>query len=504
MKRVVALLAARQELTIAQAERALGPEGAVVESELVRADLAALTEALEDSEIVIVADPAIGPESETLMWIHSLRPLADVWRICKGARSERPALEFDDEVELSLFQSGGGGLLRERLKRRLRQKDLLASAGIVSKSQRMGLLAETIERVAPTDVSVLIVGPSGAGKEIIAKAIHQMSDRKDEPFVALNCGAIPEGLIESELFGHEKGAFSGSVSKRAGYFTQADGGTILLDEIGEMKPDMQVKLLRALEEGVFYPLGSDKPQRVNVRAIAATNRDLEQAINSGGFRDDLYFRLAGVKLVAPALTERREDILPLLALFSSESRLSGFSAEALAELQSFDWPGNVRQLKNFVARMSALIGDGEVSLADVRRYTSEQGFRRRSLPAVAGEAEPQIGQELIYRALLSLGAEVKGLRDLMTANIPTGATVSRADYSDVTDVTDVSALDTEDDINNLSMQEGASEIGSLEEMEAQLMEQTLRDTGGNRRLTAERLGIGERTLYRKLKKYGLS
>jgi DNA-binding NtrC family response regulator len=343
---------------------------------------------------------------------------------------------------------------------------------------------------------------------MVARAIHQLSERADGPYVAVNCGAIPEGLIESELFGHEKGAFTGSVAKRSGYFTQADGGTILLDEIGEMKPDMQVKLLRTLEDGVFYPLGSDKPQRANVRVIAATNRDLESAINSGAFRDDLYFRLAGVKLITPSLAERREDIFPLLALFSAETQLAGYSSEALSELQQFDWPGNVRQLKNFVTRMGALVGDREVSLPDVRRYTSEHGFRGHSLPALTTDSEPKVGQELIYRALLSLGAEVKGLRELIVANLPgAGIPQGGAEYSDlgdVTDVTDIGPLDNPADINNLSLHDSASEIGSLEEMEARLMDQTLRDTGGNRRLAAERLGIGERTLYSKLKKYGLS
>lgn len=454
-----------------------------------------LAKQIEGAGIVLIQENLLEGNPDLVGWINSLEPFADAWVIVSESneRNENCSPDPDTRIDCSLSRqniiSDSGEGLHSRIQRRLKQKDLLEELGIISKSPRIGLIAETIDKVGPTDLSVLIVGPSGSGKEKIARALHLRSDRENKPFVALNCGAIPEGLIESELFGHEKGAFTGSVARREGFFAKADGGTLFLDEIGEMKPDMQVKLLRALEEGVIHPLGSAQPRTIDVRAIAATNLDLNEAMASGRFRDDLYFRLAGVKIQLPSISERPEDILPLLAFFSKDTSITGYSSEALKMLDEYHWPGNVRQLKNFVVRMTVEAGSGEVGASDVSRYLEEQWSQNSALPAVATDAREQIGQELIYRALLQLGAEIKTLRELIQSSPASpDAQTAKTATSNFAEVTPESFVQS----------------GSIEEMEARMMAQTLKETDGNRRLTARRLGIGERTLYRKLKKFGLN
>ncbi len=480
-------------------QSAFGNRVSVLDVGAVAEDVEALTLAVADAQIVLLQSESATRFPELFGWIRSLRPLADIWQIASTPRApEVPEAGFDDALGMELFNAVRLKPLRERIERRLRQKSLLASMGIISRSARMGLIAETIDRVAPTDASVLIVGPSGSGKELIARALHQHSRRSAKPFVALNCGAIPEGLIESELFGHKKGAFTGSVGARSGYFSQADSGTIFLDEIGEMKPEMQVKLLRALEEGAFYPLGSDRPISVDVRTVSATNRELEQAISEGQFRDDLYYRLAAVKISLPSLSERPEDIVPLLAWFAAGSQLRGFSDEALKALEEYYWPGNVRQLKNFVTGIAALLGDSEVGAADVKTYIAEQQFSSPTLPVVSQQQNERVGMDLVYQALMQLGTEVKSLRELIVANLPNKSSQAvQSEYpssSPAAHVGEPIILGTSE----------PTSVDSVEGMEAKLIGDALRITGGNRRIAAEKLGIGERTLYRKMKKYGLS
>jgi DNA-binding NtrC family response regulator len=328
---------------------------------------------------------------------------------------------------------------------------------------------------------VLVVGPSGSGKELVARAVHTASSRARNPFVAINCGALAEGVLESELFGHEKGAFTGSVGKREGLFSKAENGTIFLDEISETTPGMQVKLLRVLEDGTYYPVGSSTPRRANVRVVAATNRDLTEAIADRTFREDLYFRVGAVKLVVPPLFERRGDIQPLLQYFWKDSPGLDYADSALERLMRYDWPGNVRQLRNFASRMAALKPAGMVETDDVDRFLTEQNTTAKHLPVSTGRTAEEAGQELIYRAILQLGTEVRMLRNLITANLPSEAGSVHAAGSS-----------------------GQTETAStMEEMERVMIEQMLRDTGGNRKETARRLGIGERTLYRKLTKYDL-
>lgn len=405
--------------------------------------------------------------------------LTDIWQVVSDDVIVGPPEEYYDGV---LSGESDVEEMRSRLRQILNDKRLLESYGLVGRSSAMKALARTISRIAPTEVSVLIVGPSGSGKELVARALHRDSARKDHQFVAINCGALAEGVLESELFGHEKGAFTGSVGKREGLFHKAEGGTIFLDEIGETKPDTQVKLLRVLEDGTYYPVGSSTPQRANVRVVAATNRDLTEAIADRTFREDLYYRISAVKLVVPSLLERKGDIQPLLQFFWRESQGLDYSDAALMRLMQYDWPGNVRQLRNFAYRMIALKPRGLVEKDDIEKFLTEQHASATHLPVSTGRTPEEAGQELIYRAILSLGNEIRMLRNLITSHLPGGG-----------------AQSTGEPVQGFTIDVGST----MDEMEATLIQQVLKETGGNRKETAKWLGIGERTLYRKLSKYNL-
>jgi DNA-binding NtrC family response regulator len=432
-------------------------------------------------ELILIDSSFPGLTAGIIRRIRIRSPLADIWKITPSA-SVMPHPE--DSYDGVLFLIDGETEIAKKINKILTQKALLKRYGLVGHSEKLKMIAETISRISATDVSVLIAGPSGSGKEVIARAVHDNSNRAKNRFVAVNCGAIAEGVLESELFGHERGAFTGSVGKREGLFVQANGGTIFLDEIGETKPDTQVKLLRVLEDGVFYPVGGDRPVHSDARIIAATNRDLSEAIRDGEFREDLYFRLGVVMINVPSLYDRKEDILPLLYHFAAKEKLKGFSDGAVDILLRYDWPGNVRQLRNFVAGMGALHPGIEISSTEVERFISEQGMSQRNLPVTTGRTPDEAGHELIYRALLSLGGEVKMLRDLIISNLPSRPEMnSDAGYT---------------------APGGEMSEGAMQGMEKELIEKILQEAGGNRRTAARRLGIGERTLYRKLKKYNLN
>ncbi|MFH2036238.1 MAG: sigma-54 dependent transcriptional regulator [Candidatus Zixiibacteriota bacterium] len=431
-------------------------------------------------DMILIPENFPGINSGTVNRIRMRNPLADIWVISNYRDSANNDYTLFDGV---LNLSDGNTEISKKIKRILYLKELLRNFNIIGRSEKMKIIAETIERIAPTDISVLIIGPSGSGKELIARAIHTNSSKSSGKFVAINCGALSAGVLESELFGHEKGAFTGSIGKRNGLFVQADNGTIFLDEIGETKPDMQVKLLRVLEDGYFYPVGGDKPVRSNARVIAATNRDLSEAIGDGNFREDLYFRLGVIKITLPPLYDRRGDILPLLFHFAKMEGLKGFSDKALDLLMRYDWYGNVRQLKNFVSRMSALRSGKEISEKDVESFIAEQYSRHRALPVVTGHTAEDAGHELIYHALLQLGNEIKMLRELILMNLPS---------------------QTEFEEESIEENEPSLAKGTVKDMEKTLIKSVLEKTGGNRKLAARQLGMGERTLYRKLKEYNLS
>ncbi len=360
---------------------------------------------------------------------------------------------------------------------------------LLGESMEMHKIAEVIQQVAPTDITVLISGESGVGKEVIARAIHAASNRSAKPFITVNSGAIPEGIIESELFGHEKGSFTGAFDQRKGYFELADGGSIFLDEIGEMPLSAQVKLLRVLENGEFLRVGSSVPRRVNVRVIAATNKDLEAEVRQNNFRLDLFYRLRSVNIHVPPLRNRPDDIPVFFRRFVNEFtrknnvKFGGISDEAMQMLQAYHWPGNVRELRNVVESMLVIERGKRMETSDVGRYLrgSAPLTEERNLPVPLNKSVEQAERELILRALLDIKSNLVELRSLVAEKL----TPAHGTNSSMGDLKEAG--------NSLS----------LLEMEKSLIKEALQRLNGNRRAAARALNISERTLYRKIKEYGL-
>jgi transcriptional regulator with PAS, ATPase and Fis domain len=360
--------------------------------------------------------------------------------------------------------------------------------GIIGQSPELQEVVDVIQQVAPTDIAVLITGESGTGKEVVAKAIHSASKRNNKTMVSVNCGAIPEGLIESELFGHEKGSFTSAVDTRQGYFEIANGGTIFLDEVGEMPLATQVKLLRVLESGEYMRVGSSSPKHTDVRVIAATNKSLEYEVQQKRFRADLYFRLRSVNIQLPPLRNREEDIPALVDQFvreiSKKNKLqfSGFTDDATELLMAYHWPGNVRELKNAIESMLVLEGGKRLNGEDIQKYVRTQPsvVTDRSLPVVANKTVEQAERELIYRALLDLKSNIIELKDLIAEKLsPTNGD---------------SALRNPQNNNS---------VLTIDEMERRMIQTALDRNKGNRRRAAHELHISERSLYRKIKDYGI-
>ncbi|MEX0602112.1 MAG: sigma-54 dependent transcriptional regulator [Bacteroidota bacterium] len=361
--------------------------------------------------------------------------------------------------------------------------------GIISVSLEMQEIVDIVRQVAPTDITVLITGESGVGKEVIARAIYAASKRAKQSMVTVNCGAIPEGIIESELFGHEKGSFTSAVDTRKGYFEIANGGTMFLDEIGEMPLATQVKLLRVLENGEYIRVGASVPRTTDVRVIAATNKNLEYEVQHKRFRPDLYFRLRSVNIWIPPLRNRRGDIPLLIEHFirefaaKNDLRFEGFTDDATDLLMKYGWPGNIRELRNVIESMLVLERGKRLNANDVRKYLEEYPgpSQDRNLPVVTSKTVEQAERELIYRALLDLKTNILELRETL---LDRGT--ERADQERVL------------------MPAGGNGTLSLEDMERQMILRSLDRHNGNRRLAARDLKISERTLYRKIKEFGLS
>ncbi len=361
--------------------------------------------------------------------------------------------------------------------------------GIIGQSPELQEIIDVIYQVAPTDITVLITGESGTGKEVIAKAIHGASNRSQRAMVTVNCGAIPDGLIESELFGHEKGACTSAVDTRRGYFEIADGSTIFLDEIGEMPLATQVKLLRVIENGEFMRVGSSAVKKTDVRVIAATNKILDYEVQQKHFRPDLYFRLRSVNIHLPALRDRKEDIPALVEHFVKETTeknkmsFGGFTNDATEVLMNYDWPGNIRQLKNVIESMIALEAGKQLNGDNVRKYLVEQQpvITDRNLPVISTKTVEQAERELIYRALVDLKSDIIEMKDLLNDRL---------------------SLSDEGNGTHVKPQNGKS-ILTMDEMERRMISTALNRNKGNRRLAARELSISERTLYRKIKDYGL-
>lgn len=365
-------------------------------------------------------------------------------------------------------------------------------------------------RVAPVDLSVLIVGENGVGKEVFSRLIHEHSLRKGRKFFAVNCGAIPEGTIDSELFGHEKGAFTGAIDKREGYFSVADGGTLFLDEVGELPLQTQARLLRVLESGEFIAVGSSVVKRTNVRVVAATNVDMGEAIRRGRFREDLFYRLGGVTIQVPPLRERGDDIVLLFRKFALDmAERYNMPAIRLTEnaqkvLKAYSWPGNVRQLRNVAETLSVTMDTREVDEDTLREFlpsvpaNHSQLLARDTDAARAGRYEQE--RELIFKILFALQRDVEQLKEaLRGAGVDPNA-VARAlpgpVVSDAKHAFDDAEVDFAEEIKEAGQP-------TIEEVTEELIREALRRHKGHRRAAAEELGISERTLYRKINEYGI-
>lgn len=409
-------------------------------------------------------------------------------------------------------------VLRRHLDQLLERGDFLHGAELVGQSALMRQLRERILLVAPTPVSsILLTGESGAGKDLVAEALHRYSTRCEDPFRPLNCGAIPENLLENELFGHEKGAFTDARAQYQGIFEQANGGTVFLDEIGEMSLAAQVRLLRVLEQREVVRIGGSAPISVGIRVISATNRDLQKAVDQREFRLDLYHRLKVVELDIPPLRRRAEDIPLLIEHFTSEltqdnkSRLEGFSTAATDLLQSYAWPGNVRELRNLIEHLVFLAPRALVEPEDLLPHLGSQPTRH--LPVPTNKTPDQSERELIYFALLDLKHEVAELRAAVERNArpPVAPTVvqpiapeeSSQPIYPVEDAPYHPADPQRPAAIHLPKNAAIEPLPSLKDREREAIEQALDRVGGNRRKAATLLGISTRTLYRKLNEYGL-
>ncbi|MCR9181444.1 MAG: sigma-54 dependent transcriptional regulator [Flavobacteriaceae bacterium] len=414
--------------------------------------------------------------------------------------------------------------------------------GIIGNNEKLNRAIEKAIQVAPTDISVLVTGESGVGKESIPKIIHSLSHRKHGKYIAVNCGAIPEGTIDSELFGHEKGSFTGATQTRSGYFEVADGGTIFLDEVGELPLPTQVRLLRVLENGEFLKVGSSKTQKTDVRIVAATNVNMADAINEGKFREDLYYRLSTVDIHLPPLREREEDIHLLFRKFAADFAQKykmptiRLNEEATNLLLKYRWSGNIRQLRNVAEQISVLEQNREIKATTLKNYLPDMG---RNLPAVVGsrKSESEFGseREILYKVLFDMQRDVNDLKKLTLELLKSGNaenvqkehsglikkiyTPQEDDsFEELTDFiddnnaqNDVEILEVSDTENREKTKDKyyfAEEIEeeetlSIKDKELELIKKALEKNQGKRKAAADELGLSERTLYRKIKQFGL-
>jgi len=388
----------------------------------------------------------------------------------------------------------------------LRMRTIRSESGIVGRSRAVNQMIALIAQAAPLDINVLVTGESGTGKELVARAIHRNSERRDGAFVSLNCGALSEGVLESELFGHVRGAFTGAVAAHDGVFKRANGGTLLLDEVGEMPLGMQTRFLRALETGEFTPVGGKGILRTDLRLVAATNRDLAREVESGRFRQDLYYRLRVIVIETPPLRDRNEDILVLADHFLRQEikdhhlAVRGLTRHAKQALRQHLWPGNIRELRNVVRAAAVMKQRGLIDVDDLPPdVLGRGGGSAHFLPMVVAPASDQIDPGVLASTLLELRQDIKEIKQKLDQLLTDDVLRPPAP--------DAGAIPAEGRVVETLLHEGGAEPhpggGDLQMAEKALIAAALQDTSGNRRLAAERLGISERTLYRKLKHYEL-
>ena len=397
--------------------------------------------------------------------------------------------------------------LRSRVKLLLEKSRFLQGFGLVGNSRTMRELRRKILLVAPTPMTVLLTGESGTGKDEVARFLQHFSLRRDRPYKIINCGAIPENLLESELFGHERGAFTGATARKQGLFEQADGGTVFLDEIGEMSLMAQVRLLRVLEQHEVTRVGGHTSIPVDIRVIAASNKDLQQAVSQGEFRLDLYYRLKVVEWTIPPLRQRQEDIPLLIQHFVDELaqknqvRFEGLSPTALDLLQEYDWPGNVRELRNLVDHLAFLGPRGQVEPRDLLPHLERPPTLGTHLPVPTSKTPDQSERELIYFALLDLKREVSELRRLVEDRL-VSPLPGTAPAAPIYPLEEVAIADDKMEKATPVLAPDVQER-TLKDLEKEAIEQALDRVGGNRKKAADILDIGVRTLYRKLDEYDL-
>ncbi|KQB40436.1 sigma-54 interaction domain-containing protein [Flavobacterium aquidurense] len=405
---------------------------------------------------------------------------------------------------------------------------------IIGNDPKLNRAIEKAIQVAPTDISVMVTGESGVGKENIPRIIHSLSHRKHGKYIAVNCGAIPEGTIDSELFGHEKGAFTGATSTREGYFEVADGGTIFLDEVGELPLTTQVRLLRVLENGEFIKVGSSQVQKTNVRIVAATNVNLFNAIEKGKFREDLYYRLTTVEITLPPLRERNEDIHLLfrkfVADFAHKYKMPPLKLDddAVQLLQKFRWNGNIRQLRNVAEQISVLETNRDITLATLQSYLPTEGT---NLPSVISdkkkESDFSTERDILYKVLFDMKSDLNDLKKLTLELMKNGTKVqdinpnliqkiygsqeneSEIDFEEeprtavMTPATREDNYQIQDDNYLFAETIEEEEVLRLEQKEIEMIKKSLEKNKGKRKAAADELGISERTLYRKIKQFDL-
>jgi len=389
-------------------------------------------------------------------------------------------------------------------RRLLRWRDMQERTGIVGDSTAVKEMLYKIEQMAPASSTVLIEGESGTGKELVAKAIHEFSQRRGKAFITVNCAALPETLLESELFGHEKGAFTGAAERRLGRFELADGGTIFLDEIGEIPPSVQVRLLRVLESRAFFRVGGTEPIQVNVRVVAATNRSLKERVALGEFREDLFYRLNVLTIYLPPLRDRRSDIPLLVHRFIAEftsgtgTPFRGITKAAMESLVEAPWPGNVRQLRNLIESMVVLAPGSEIRASDIPADVFDgPALLPARVSHLQENDEPGNREfEFILRGLMDLRYQVEELKRRVDEG-PQRVQVIEMGGAPLSDI-------VSEELESLPSDEVVYRPGmTMAEVEKAAIEAALKDTGHNRREAAQVLGIGERTLYRKIKQYQL-
>ncbi|MCF8228029.1 MAG: sigma-54 dependent transcriptional regulator [Bacteroidales bacterium] len=399
--------------------------------------------------------------------------------------------------------------------------------GIIGNSPALNQAIDVARQVAPTDVTVLISGESGTGKEVFPKIIHQASARKHGPYIAVNCGAIPEGTIDSELFGHEKGSFTGAHEARKGYFEVVNGGTIFLDEVAELPLSTQVRLLRVLESGEFIKVGSSKVIKTDVRVVAATNVNIQEAINNGKFREDLYYRLNQVPIYVPPLRDRKDDIFLLFRKFVSDSSEKyriptlKLTDEAKEVLINFRWPGNVRQLKNITEQMSIILEDREVDATTMKKYLPDAAGSELPVLYKKEDSKSVSERDLLYKVLFDMKKDINDLKRVVAEIVREGG-VSASLQENKTRIINELYEDSEEmkeDFDQIVIQnkedeayeenepieqsEIIEESLSLRSKEIDLIKKALEKHNGKRKDAAKELGISERTLYRKIKEYNI-